>query len=291
MGLLKKKNYSKIRRVNPAGGHINPNYYSGTPKISAHSPFKKRPIIKKPAKRLFSRIINFLVMIIIVSAVVFCLIIKPRPHIVVDSSAYHPNSTYQTAADKAFQAFRNRTKLTLDQRGITSALKSQFPEIDSVKIQVPIFSQIPVLRLSIAAPTFNFAANNNLYVVGSNGVVAGLSGQLAGASKLPTVIDQSGFVATPGKKVLGTESIAFINLLLAQCQRANVVVQSLTLPAAAQELDLRPENQAYYVKFYLSGDALNQVGQYLAAKHKFETENTQPRQYLDVRVAGKIFYK
>ena len=291
MGLHSKKNISKTRRVNTPSGRIVPSYYGGTPKVSPHSPFQKRPPLKKAPKRLFSRFRNVLVLIVIIVGLIFSLILRPRPHTVVSSSAYHPNSAYETAANKAFMALRNRTKLTLDERGIISVLKKQFPEIDTVKIQVPIVSQISTLRISIATPTFNFSSNNNMYVVGSNGVIAGLSSQLVGSSKLPSVIDQSGFAAVPGKQVLGTEAIAFINTVLVQSQRAGVKVQSLTLPAAAQELDLRVENQPYFVKFFMGGDALNQAGQYLAAKHKFDTNGPQPEQYLDVRVVGKIYYK
>ncbi len=291
MGLLNKKKSSKSRRVSASGGRIGPSYYGGSAKTPPRSPFQKRPPLKKSPRQLLGRFIDALVVLAVIAGLIFCLIVKPVPHIVVNSSAYHPSATYETAANSAFKALRNRTKLTLDEHGIIIALKKQFPEIDEVKIQVPIFSQIPTVRLNIATPTFNFSSNNNLYVVGSNGVVAGLSSQLAGASKLPNVIDQSGFTAAPGKQVLGTESIDFINTLLAQCRHAGIKVQSLTLPAAAQELDLRAENQPYFVKFYLGGDALNQAGQYLAAKHKFDSEGSQPEQYLDVRVAGKIYYK
>lgn len=291
MGLLNKKTTTKNRRLNSLSGRIGPSYYSGSDKAAPRSPFQKRPLLKKSGKQLIGRIMDATVLALVIAGIIFCSIIKPRPQTVVSNNSYHPNVVYETAANKAFEALRNKTKLTLDERGITSALKKQFPEIDTIKIVVPIFSQIPTLRLNIAAPTFNFSSHNNLYVVGSNGVVAGLSSQLAGASKLPTVIDQSGFEAEPGKQVLGTESITFINSLLAQAHHAGVKVQSLTLPAAAQELDLRAENQPYYVKFYLGGDSLIQVGQYLAAKHKFDSGNSQPEQYLDVRVAGKIYYQ
>lgn len=279
------------RRVMAPKGRINPSYYGGTPQTPPRSPFQKRPALKKSAKRFFSRLVQSLVLVTIIAGLIYCLIIKPRPRTIVSSNAYHPSAVYEAAAKAAFKSPRNRTKITLDERGIINALKAQFPEIDQVTIEVPIVSQIPSLRISIAAPTFNFTSHNILYVVGSNGVISGLSSQLTGASKLPNVIDQSGFEAAPGKQVLGTESIAFINSLLAQCRHTGLSVQSLTLPTAAQELDLRVQNQPYFVKFYLGGDVLSQAGQYLAAKHKFDTENSQPEQYLDVRVVGKIYYK
>lgn len=291
MGLLNKKNNLKSRRVNNSGKRLGPSYYGPPPKSLANSPFQKRPPLARSFKHFLARLAKILAFTAVIASLAFCLILRSRPKVVVSSNAYHSSTVYETAAYKTFKAIRNKTKPTLDKGGITNALKKQFPEIDSVKIEVPIISQIPTLRLNIATPTFNFSSNNNLYVVGSNGVVAGLSSQLAGASNLPSVIDQSGFTAELGKQVLGTEAVAFINMILTQCQRAGLKVQSLTLPAAAQELDLRVQNQPYFVKFYLGGNVLSQAGQYLAAKHKFDTENSQPEQYLDVRVEGKVFYK
>jgi hypothetical protein len=70
-----------------------------------------------------------------------------------------------------------------------------------------------------------------------------------------------------------------------------VSIKSLTLPKSVQELDLHTSDRTYFVKFYLGGDALQQTGQFLAARHQFDITNSQPAEYLDVRVAGKIFYK
>jgi hypothetical protein len=290
MKLLNNKSNSKKRQVNRGGGRIGPSYYAKASGSPPRSPFKKRPPFKKPPTKLFKRGRNLLIAIVVVVMIVFCLIAKPA-YVTVNSTAYHSAATYQEASNKAFKALRNHSKLTLDRSGISETLKKQFPEIDSVKIGVALVSQIPKLHISIATPTFNFSSSNNIYIVGSNGVVSGLSSQLSESSKLPTVIDQSGYEATPGKQVLGTETVGFINTVLAECKRANVKVQSMTLPAAAQELELRAQNQAYFVKFYLGGDALNQVGQYLAAKHKFDTDKSGPSQYLDVRVVGKVFYQ
>jgi hypothetical protein len=63
------------------------------------------------------------------------------------------------------------------------------------------------------------------------------------------------------------------------------------LPSTAEELDIHTPDRPYYVKFYLAGDALLQTGQYLASRHQFDTTNSQPAEYLDVRIPGKIFYK
>lgn len=292
MRLLGRSNRPRGRPP-PAGNSQkpSPHYYSGSSGPAAASPFQRRPAAPKPARRILKRIRNIFIAAIITAGFVYSSIIKPQPEVLVDDTSYHPASVYQSSAQATLKSLRNHTKLTLDRSGISSAMKRQFPEISNVELKVPLISQVPTFKLDIAAPTFNLSSASNIYVVGANGVVVAASGQLPSLSKLPTVIDQSGFEASPGKQVLATSAIAFINNLLAQCKQAGLQVQSLTLPAAPQALELRAEGSPYYVKFDLGGDAMLQAGQHLAAKHKFDSENTQPSQYLDVRVAGKIYYK
>ncbi len=268
-----------------------PRYYKASNKLSSVSPFQRKSSTAPPRRRIFKRAVNVLIALLIGFGLIYSLMIKPQPNVALNDSSYHQVSDYKAAAKSALKAWRNHNKLTLDEKGISSAMKRQFPEIDSLSLKVPIFGQVPTFKLNIAVPTFNLSSNNNLYVVGSNGVVVARAAQLSGASKLPTVIDASGFEAETGKQVLGTEAIAFITSLLAQCHRANVQVQSLSLPPAAQELDLRAVDAAYFVKFNVGGDATLQAGQYLAAKHKFDSDGDQPSQYLDVRIAGKNYYK
>ncbi|OVE79384.1 hypothetical protein BVY00_00450 [bacterium G20] len=271
----------------------SPRYYRAPQKPSALSPFQRKPSVGSPKRRtlVFRRVKNVLIVFLIIFGLIYSLTIKPQPNVVVNDTSYHSLSDYKVAAQSAFKAWRNRSKLTLDEKGISSAMKHQFPEISSLELTVSTFSQIPTVKLAIAAPTFNLSSNAKLYIIGSNGVVAAPADQLPGSAKLPTLIDESGFEAAPGKQVLGSEAIGFINSVLAQCKRAGVRVQSLTLPPLAQELHLQAADVPYFVKFNLAGDSLVQAGQYLAAKHKFDAENSQPSQYLDVRVAGKVYYK
>ena len=291
MRLLSRNNRPRGRPSASNGQKPPPHYYAGSSGPAAASPFQRKPTAPKSARRVFKRIRNILIALIILVGFVYSSFIKPQPKVLVADTSYHPASVYQSAAQTTLKSLRNRSKLTLDRDGISSALKRQFPEISSVELKIPLISQVPTFKLNIAAPTFNLSSANNLYVVGANGVVVAASGQLPNLSKLPTVIDQSGFTPSPGQQVLSTEAIAFINTILAQCQQASVNVQSLTLPAAPQALELRASGSSYFVKFDLGGDAMLQAGQYLAAKHKFDSENTQPSQYLDVRVTGKIYYK
>jgi hypothetical protein len=108
---------------------------------------------------------------------------------------------------------------------------------------------------------------------------------------LTEVTDQSGFSANAGQQVMSADSVKFVNALVAQLKHANVPISEIILPPLAQELNLKISDRPYYVKFYLGGDVLQQTGQFLATRKQFSQTNTQPAEYLDVRVPGKIFYK
>lgn len=292
MGFFPNNKFTRKRASNRGAERPRPSYYR-TPvaKTPSRSPFKRKTPQKRSPRRVLTNLRNGLIIILLLTGLVYSQIVRAEPKLEVNDTSYHSVEEYNSAASSDLKALRNKSKLTLDKRGITESLKRQFPEIAAVKINLPLFSQRPTIKLNIAVPTFNLSSGGTLYVIGANGVVAATSASLPGAAKLPSLIDQSGFTAAPGKQVLGSQAIGFINSLLAQCQQAGVKVQSLTLPASPSELDLRAENVAYFVKFDLNGDVLIQAGQYLAAKHKFDTEGSPPGQYLDVRVAGKIYYK
>lgn len=292
MAFFSNKKFTRKRASNRGADRPRPSYYRApVAKTPSHSPFKRKTPLKRSRRGVLASLRNGLIIILLLTGLIYSQIVKAEPKLEVSDTSYHSVEEYNSAASSDLKALRNKSKLTLDKRGIANSLKRQFPEIAAVRIDLSLFSQRPTIKLDIAAPTFNLSSGGTLYVIGANGVVAATSASLSSAAKLPSLIDQSGFTAVPGKQVLGSQAIGFINSLLAQCQQAGVKVSSLTLPPSPSELDLRAEASSYFVKFDLNGDVLIQTGQYLAAKHKFDTEGSPPSQYLDVRVAGKIYYR
>jgi hypothetical protein len=267
-------------------------YRSGKPAGSSRSPFKKAaPSTKSKARKLFTRFLDVVIVLAIVVGLGYSLLVGSKPDILVNSDAYHPKTTYREAIVKELQNIKNHNKITLDEQSIVKSLQSQFPEIASVQITLPIFSQTPTFRINIASPGFVLSSNGQSYIINSQGVAVASSSNFPSIKNLPVVTDQSGFTIEKGKQVLSGSEVSFINTLIVQCRKANVPIQALTLPPLAQELDLRTSDKPYYVKFYLGGDSKLQAGQFLATRHEFDSTNTQPSEYLDVRVSGKVFYK
>ncbi len=272
----------KIGRSRPS-----PSYYrSGG--VSKRSPFEK---FQKSRPSFWSRLIDFLVLIAILLVIVYSLTVNPTPHTELNSEVYRPSAVYQKAVSGEFKSFKNRNKITLNEKEITAVLKKQFPEITSVSIHLPLLSQTPTLKLVVASPSFSLSSKGSLYVVDSQGVVAGRSNDLPQIKGLPQLVDETNFDPQVGKQFLSAADVDFINNIITQVKHAKVPIASLILPPKALEVDLKTADRAYFVKFYLGSDVLTQIGQFLAARQQFDHTNKQPSEYLDVRVPGKIYYQ
>lgn len=269
-------------------------YYRAGSITDKSSPFETKKLQPKKSRRsrkLLLGAADSLVLLALGFGLVYSLIVRPDPKISASSTVYRSPAIYRQAAIKQFQIFKNRNKITLDDQTITKNLQTMFPEIASGSVELPLFGETPIVHLNIAAPSFFLNSGSNLYVVDAEGYVVGKSTDLPGIKNLLTLSDQSGFSAKIGRQAMSSANVSFINTVVAEAKRAKVPISSLTLPALAQELDLRTSDRGYYVKFFLGGDVLQETGQFLAARHNFDQSGNQPGQYLDVRVPGKIYYK
>lgn len=289
MDLKLKKGLGKTDKSRAS--RIPMNYYRSGPPNAKSSPFVKKTPKNSRARKAVIRLLDSLIITVVLVGLVYSLMVKPTPKIALTDATYHSLTEYKLVAAKLFGQFKNRNKITLDEQGIVNSLKKQFPEIASISVELPLFSETPVVHLVIAQPSFFLSSKGVSYIVDSQGIATSESKNLPNVKKLPTLVDQSGFAAAVGKQVLSAQSVSFINSIIRQTARAKVPIKSLVLPARAEEVDLRTTDHGYFVKFFLGGDANLQSGQFLAARHNFNRQDSQPSEYLDVRVPGKIFYK
>jgi hypothetical protein len=265
-------------------------YYRSKSGAEPLSPFKKKPPRRKSRKILFG-VADALLLILLLAGLVYSLLLSPQPKLKLSDLSYHPAAVYQSGIAPLFDGLGNRNKITFNENSVVKQIQSRFPEVQSARVELPFFSQRPIVWLNISKPAFKLNSNGNSLVIDSAGLAVAKTQTLPQLKDLVSLSDQSGYSAELGKQVLASEAVDFINSVVAQCRRAQVPISSLSLPPAAQELDLRAADAPYFVKFYLGGDALGQTGQFLAARQKFAQAGPPPTQYLDVRVSGKIFYK
>ncbi|HET9721522.1 MAG TPA: hypothetical protein VFP32_00630 [Candidatus Saccharimonadales bacterium] len=271
-------------------GQLTTYYRADANPSSSNSPFKPQPA-KKSHRKLLLGIVDIALIIALVFVVGYSLIVNPSPNVIANSYAYHPAQSYASAASAQLGSLKNHNKISFNEQAVILALQKQFPEISGAQVELPFFSQKPTIRLNIAEPSFKLTSGGQTYIIDSQGIVVAKATDMPNVKNLPSVVDQSGFSANVGKRVLDYSAVGFINTVIAQCQKAKVPISQLTLPPLPQEMDLRTTDQPYYVRFYLGGDPMVQTGQFLALRNQFSKNHNAPSQYLDVRVDGKVFFK
>lgn len=273
MALKKPKNY---------------NYYRSE-ELTNRSPFKRLP---KPKKRKnSSAITEYFFGLIVLLLLAYALVVSPKPQVGLNSKAYHTEEEYRSAAIPALSAFKNRNKLSFDGSNVIDELKIKYPEIIDGEVDLPVFGHQPKIILQIAAPKLFLNSQGTDFVIDSEGRAVAKKIAMPDVKGLPLVIDQTGYVISQGESVLSASEVAFVNQLVKQCKKSDIPISSIILPAKAMEMDLKTGDRSYFVKFHLAGEPVVQIGQFIAARGQFDKKHIKPKQYLDVRVAGKVYYK
>lgn len=204
--------------------------------------------------------------------------------------------TYETAVHRLLASSPlNTNKITVDASRISTEIKRQFPELQTVAISLPLSGSRPVVHIQPAVPVLILATRQNgLYVVDTTGKALISGNQVTGLDKLklPVVQDESGLVLTPGAIALPARSVAYITEFVGQLHAKQLTITSLSMPAAASELQVRVKGAPYYIKCNLQGDAREEAGRYLAIREKLNADGKKaPAEYIDVRVPNRVYYK
>jgi cell division septal protein FtsQ len=289
-----RERQSKYRGSRQSKSKVPLTFYRSSGAAGAEeSPFKKKESAAQPGKiaSIFNGFLEWIVFFALVGLLAYSLVIRPSSVVVINSETFHQEGVYKDAVNKILKGIKYSNKVTFDEQDMTRKLQKAFPEVASAWVELPIFAQSPVVHLQISSPSFILNSNNESYIVDSQGVTVAKAADFPSFHDVLTVEDQSGFRASIGQQVMSADSVNFIKTLERQSNRSKINIKSLTLPRSAEGLELHTADRPYFVKFYLGGDAMQQTGQFLAARHQFDTTSSQPAEYLDVRVPGKIFYK
>jgi cell division septal protein FtsQ len=208
----------------------------------------------------------------------------------------HPTVMYQQATEKLLRkSIANRTKITINTTKIDDELLQEFPELASVSVQVPIFgSRLKVVISPVYPAIIVNDQTNQHFLIGPNGVtLRPVAANFIPNLSLPVVTDQTALLAQVGKQVLAPSDINFIITISAQLMAHKIGIQSMILPVASRELDVYINGQPYFVKFNLADSSSMdvQIGTYFATLNYLTSNHVTPTQYIDTRIAGRVFYK
>lgn len=201
---------------------------------------------------------------------------------------------YQEAATQyANSSIVNHSKLLFDSQGLTNELKEQFPEIAAATVTVPIITRRPIVRIQTTKPGFILVSGQEAYLIGANGIALlnMRDAQNVADLGLRSVNDESGIDIQPGKAALPQEQALFISAVIEQLEKQGLQIESLTIPTSPYDLHIRIKDTPYFVKFNILEDPKQQAGSLIALKKKLDADKVTPKEYIDVRVGERVFYK
>lgn len=301
MNLFGKKKSTPQRQRTPASNRSVYSYHSKRSERTDQLTRRPDEVVEKKQVRKKRKVVQhipalFLVIVIMVS-VLYLSTVDTKVRVVVKddkNTTLRDPAVYQEAATKFVNgSIVNHSKLLFDSQGLTEHIKQEFPEIAAATVTLPVMGRRPVVSVQTTKPGFILVSDQNAYVVGTNGVALlnVRDGQNVSNLGLRTVNDESGVVIEPGKAALPQEQALFISTVVEQLEKQGLQVESLTIPSSPYDLNVKLVGASYYVKFNILEDPKQQAGSFIALKKKLDSDKVIPKEYIDVRVGERVFYR
>lgn len=269
---------------------------------------KQPEVVVKKAKDVFSKRIvgrqvtsnarslpTYIALGIIVLCVGYIVTLNGRVSVVLGNQDSLRQPTYyrEVINNILSQQLTSKTKISLDTHAFKEKILIALPEVKDATIAIPLVSRQVTVGLSFVTPSYVYTVNNTDYIVGSNGVILAEVKDLDAAKVqgLRRITDLAPLNVRVGQTVLLSSDIAFIDTVFKQLAAVNKEIETITLPQGAGELFVKLQNVPYSIKFSLLTDVNQQVGAYIATINQLQKEGALPVEYIDVRLAERVFVK
>ncbi len=282
----------------------NFSYHKPSPPVEANqrTAVKDRSVIRNRLSSGIRHVPALAVLLVLLIGFMYELGLSSKPSITVVKGNQgtqllgHASSVYSASAQKILNSsITSRSKLTINTASIATKLRQEYPEIANVTVSLPLIGHQVSINIAVISPSVIInSPSQGSYLLSSGGTVLAHSSNGGWPNtRIPVINDQANLNAKLGEKAVASTDINFFELVIKQFQAEHVQIQSMVLPAESRELDVYIAGQPYYVKFNLNDDqdAGQQIGTYLAAARYLKNKNITPKQYIDARVLGRVYYK
>ncbi len=257
------------------------------------------PNVKNKSNRLLS-VPGYVAIAIIVIAICYSTIIsvgspkivplsESTPTILRDTSEYE-----QGIAEIMGKSVWNRSKLTINTKELAEQIKEQYSELGSAAVTIPIIGRRPIVQIAPAKPALIVGSQNSGLIVGTDGRALMSLNELPEnqLNDLIRVEDTLNTQVKMGELLLSSKTVDYIQQLKYYFGQKNITIDYVQLPAVANELHLRLKDTPYIIKFNMQSDSRQQAGSYLALIESLQSQaKPLPKEYVDVRIDDRVYYK
>lgn len=295
--MFRKKKDPRRTPAQPQSGSVF-SYYSSRSSPETQRGRFEPPATHKRGLERFKHAPSVIALVVIIASVFYASLLDSRPRIMIVASEtgkplQRPSSVYEDyVAGQLRKSIGNKFKFTINTTPLEQDLRKQFPEVASAAVTLPLLGHRPIVSIAVSSPAFILATSGGAYYISADGVplvrVSDVQNPLEG---IAVVSDETNLPITVGKQVLPSETVQFISTVIAQLNATNTPVKSILLPLEANELQVQLADQPYIVRMNTLEDAKIQVGTLLAVKNRLEANREIPKEYIDVRVVERAYYK
>jgi len=176
--------------------------------------------------------------------------------------------------------------VTFSGDGFVSKLQQADPTLRSVTVRRKWFHTV-VVTATLKQPSLGWSTGNQTYVLDKDGTV--ISTTVAAAS-LPVVYDGSNLPVTVGQKVASAHFVDFVSQVVPALGADGIGVTHLDIKDTTYDL-AATTNKGYRLLFDTSRGVADEIADLKAVQRLLVAQKHTPAEYIDLRIAGKAYYK
>lgn len=240
-------------------------------------------------RKLTSALLGTIMVIIVLSALLFDLTVKP-----VVTSADHAVALDAGRYEQAIQKYLDerpieRLRVALDQTRLTEYLRQTVPEVETVVPDGSAGLGASEFRISMRRPIAGWIIGGKQYFVDEKGVPFDRNYY---ETPVVNVVDQSGVQQTTGTAIASSRFLTFVGRTVSESKSlTGLVVKEAIIPVGTtRQLQVKLEGRGYPIKLSLDRPVGEQIEDMKHAVEYFDSKKQTPV-YVDIRVSGKAYYK
>ena len=246
-------------------------------------------------EQLRSAWFTILVLVVALIILVYMAMLATQPHITVRGTEYRKAAELEKLIDSTFtHDIRNRLKPLLQQASLESEISALVPEASVVSVSSTLLGHRPEVTLVTDAPMAIFSQPGSTdYIISNRGRLLLPASQVTGfdVTKLPIIQNQTGINGKAGEQFMRPDEAQSFERLYAQ-YTAESSKPLFTLSVTPHELLAKESGRGTYAAKYLLNESIvTQFGSLRATEKKLSELAQQPSDYIDVRLADKVYYK
>ncbi len=207
-------------------------------------------------------------------------------NVITVNSSGHAAEIKTETAKLLSDSWKQQNLITINTADLASKLQQADPLLRSVDVRRRWFHSV-IVTTTLKQPSLGWSTGDQKYLLDRDGTAIGV---LSVGSKLPVVVDGSNLPVTIGQQVTTARFTDFATGVVSALARAGIGVTGLSIKDTTYDLTVST-NKGYALIFDTGRGVDEEIGDLKSVLALLVSQKKTPAQYIDLRIAGKAYYK